>query len=529
MTQSDIDNINFTFPLERQIQQQEMKDSGWRFDKLYSMTYYFYKTNEMNGSNYIKIPLRSNAILNIENNVKYCFLWSILASLYPCNNNHPNRVSNYKQYFNELNIQGFDFSRGFKCIDVHKFNETNNLSVNVFELVFYPDQNQWKHKLIPIEISKNDSAGVIDLAIYKNHYVLIKKLNTFLGDHNKKFICRRCLCSYTSENMLIKHKPKCENNDITTIKTSNIPHLHREKLFHKNPLYFRIYADFEADNEKDNSIVGNKTINIYKQNPVLNGYHIISELEDVLKSDYYNSPLGYNNVNWFVDEVIKLENKMAFYFKNTNKDFIMTDKDEEDYKNDNICRFCEKLIESDKVRDHCHLTGSYRGPAHNTCNINVTQKQSNFIPFIFHNLSNYDCHMFFKKLVDKKNDKVKFDIIPKTNEEYISVTYGCIRFIDSYRFLSSSLDSLVKTSVDISDKKLKNFKDEIVDKDEISNIVSKMEENYTEEILNLEEDERTIKNLKKFYPEEIGNLEEALLNYMGEKDLKILKRGFPDK
>ena len=50
----------------------------------------------------------------------------------------------------------------------------------------------------------------------------------------------------------------------------------------------------------------------------------------------------------------------------------------------------------------------------------------------------------FKKLVVKKNEKVKFDIIPKTNEEYISVTYGCFRFIDSYRFLSSSLDSLVK-------------------------------------------------------------------------------------
>ena len=53
--------------------------------------------------------------------------------------------------------------------------------------------------------------------------------------------------------------------------------------------------------------------------------------------------------------------------------------------------------------------------------------------------------MFFKKLVDKKNDKIKFDIIPKTNEEYISVAYGCIRFIDSYRFLSSGLDSLVKS------------------------------------------------------------------------------------
>ena len=108
---------------------------------------------------------------------------------------------------------------------------------------------------------------------------------------------------------------------------------------------------------------------------------------------------------------------MAFYFKNTKKDVIKTEKDEEDFESNIICRFCEKNIESDKVRDHCHLTSDYRGVAHNTCKISVTQDKSNFIPFIYHNFSNYVCHMFFKKLVDKKNYKVKFDIIPKTNEE----------------------------------------------------------------------------------------------------------------
>ena len=113
---------------------------------------------------------------------------------------------------------------------------------------------------------------------------------------------------------------------------------------------------------------------------------------------------------------------------------------------------------SDKVRDHFHLTGKYRGPAHSKCNIIVTQDKSSIIPFVFHNFSNYDCHLFFKKLVDKKNWKVKFDIIPKTNEEYISVTYGCIRFIDSYRFLSSNLDSLVRTLVDNNHKTLKKLK-----------------------------------------------------------------------
>ena len=135
---------------------------------------------------------------------------------------------------------------------------------------------------------------------------------------------------------------------------------------------------------------------------------------------------------------------MTSDFKNTKKDIVMTEEDEEDFDNNNICRFCEQNIESDKVRDHCHLTDNYRRPEHSKFNINVTQKQSKFIPFTFHKFSNYDCHMFFIRLVDKKNDKVKFDIIPKTNEEYISLTYGCIRFADSYRFLPMSLDGLDK-------------------------------------------------------------------------------------
>ena len=101
--------------------------------------------------------------------------------------------------------------------------------------------------------------------------------------------------------------------------------------FIRNLLYFRIYADFEADKEKVNSSIGNKATNIYKQKPILNGYRIVSELEEVLKSGCYKSPLGYENVDWFVDEIIKLENKMAFYFKNTNKGVNMTEEDRGDF------------------------------------------------------------------------------------------------------------------------------------------------------------------------------------------------------
>ena len=62
---------------------------------------------------------------------------------------------------------------------------------------------------------------------------------------------------------------------------------------------------------------------------------------------------------------------MALFFKNTKKT-LMTEEDAEDYRKKNICQFCEKIIQSDKVRVHCHLTGRYRSPAQNKYIINVT-------------------------------------------------------------------------------------------------------------------------------------------------------------
>ena len=154
-----------------------------------------------------------SAILNFENDDKFCFIWSILANyiLFLIQKiGDSTGVSNYRQYFTELNIEGFGFTDGLKCNDVNKFENLNKLSINVFDLNFYPDQNTWKDKLIPIEVSKHDSDKKIDLLFYKNEYVLIKKLKVTLGNPNCNHVCRKCLSSYTFQNMLIKPKEKRE-------------------------------------------------------------------------------------------------------------------------------------------------------------------------------------------------------------------------------------------------------------------------------------------------------------------------------
>ena len=106
---------------------------------------------------------------------------------------------------------------------------------------------------------------------------------------------------------------------------------HGKKYSHRNPSLFRIYAHFQADNDINNTHKVSKTTNVYKQNPVPNGYNILSELNDVLESGYYNSRSGYNNVNCFVEEVIKLENKMAFCFKNIYENNIFSKENEDNF------------------------------------------------------------------------------------------------------------------------------------------------------------------------------------------------------
>ena len=81
--------------------------------------------------------MSTSAILKIGKDDKDCFLWSILAHIHPCQINHPERISNFLQDFNELDIDGFDFSQRFNCSDVHRFDKFHKLSLKIFEKSFY--------------------------------------------------------------------------------------------------------------------------------------------------------------------------------------------------------------------------------------------------------------------------------------------------------------------------------------------------------------------------------------------------------
>ena len=166
----------------------------------------------------------------------------------------------------------------------------------------------------------------------------------------------------------------------------------------------------------------------------------------------------------------------------------------------------------------------YRGPAHDKRSVNVKQKHSIFIAVVFHYISVYDCHLFFKELIVKKKDKVELVTDSMTNEKCISVTNGCIRLKALYRFISVSVGFLVETIVGNNHKTIADFKTS-VGEDNILNIVEKIESQISRDGYN----NKTFEDVGKDFPDEIEKFGETSNNYMSENDPKILKTEFLDQ
>ena len=167
-----------------------------------------------------------------------------------------------------------------------------------------------------------------------------------------------------------------------------------------------------------------------------------------------NEDIGQKFVEMLEEDIKRIREKFNF-----SKKMIFTEKDQSAFEKATVCWICQGEFDETqkKVRDHCHFTGKFRGAAHNLCNLKF--KKPNFTPVIFHNLSGYDSHLFVKNLGKSEGD---IKCIPNNEEKYISFSKDIvvvgeyenkkgekkkimheIRFIDSFKFMASSLDSLV--------------------------------------------------------------------------------------
>ena len=200
---------------------------------------------------------------------------------------------------------------------------------------------------------------------------------------------------------------------------------------------FVVYADFEAFTTQistcspdDNSSYTNQ----YQKHKPCGFCYYVKPVDD----EIFPPVLKHYTIKNPNDNVAKVlvknleEDIIDIYdqFKH-KKNMKITRKEEQGFKRATVCHICEgpfgKTEDEAKVRDHCHLTGKYRGAAHNQCNLNF--KLPKFYPVIFHNLSGYDTHMFIKELAELKDPlqdvglsetKGEINCIARTEENYIS-------------------------------------------------------------------------------------------------------------
>ena len=356
-------------------------------------------------------------------------------------------------HFYKLKLKGLEFPMRIK--DVPKFENLNNLNVNVFELT----NSVRSSALTPIHINTNYDQPQIDLLLFENHYCLITKLHCLINKNSHmKWVCRRCLTAFSSEDILNQHIDYCQKQQLTNITFSWKDHLKFEDYHMKIPLPIRVYADFECINQPQNDPKGDPKV-LYKQIAIAVGFYLIS-----LFGNQYYSYFGVDCVTWFVNEMMTLEELALEYFK-TDLELEITPQEEESFQQSKVCWLCENPLGDEKVRDHDHLTGKYRGAAHNRCNLNCKKKSSSFVPIFFHNFSGYDCHLIFEEVLTQAYKMgCEPKIIPKSMENYVSIQVDCFRFLDSFRFLSSGLDKLVKSINSFPIMDSNNFENKLLKK-----------------------------------------------------------------
>ena len=214
---------------------------------------------------------------------------------------------------------------------------------------------------------------------------------------NKKYFCKSCLQCFSSKNVLTKHKEVCLSiNGAQSVRLEKGT-IEFKNYFKQIPVPFKIYADFECNLKSVESYEGSYSKKYQDHLPCNFAYKLVCVDDKFTKSlVIFRSE---NAVYKFIEVILKeYQYCQKVMKKHCNKDLIMSEKEDGQFRLSNTCWICEKLIDDDdeEVRDHCHLSVKYRGAAHWSCNINLQLTKK--ISVIFHNLRGYDSHLIFDEL-----------------------------------------------------------------------------------------------------------------------------------
>ena len=442
--------------------------SNWNIKEVVQLEIHTVEYNPNKGSSYIDLPSwikNKKAIINIKNKDDKCFLWCILRYLHP-KERDAEWIGDLKKYEYSLNTKSINFPMDVK--DIKKFEKLNPQLPEIN--VFYEED---KNDIRPAREVKRDCKNTIDLFLIeedgKKHYTLVKNFHRLIRSQKTKskdgkiFICKRCFSHSTKEELLDKHIKYCSNNKTAVVKMPEPnTYLYFKNYYKQLPIPFVVYADFECFTKPMNTCSPNPkdsyNYNYQKHEPSGFCFYVKGIAGKSIKPIIYTKTSEDEDISKvFLEKLTEVTKGIYNDFYLRPKPLIMNSKTQKSFEQAVKCHICSGELRNDKVRDHCHFTGQYRGAAHNKCNLMC--KKPKILPVIFHNLQGYDAHLFIKQLGKLDGD---LTCIPSTEEKYISFSksikvgeYYClklgkmcpinfeIRFLDSFKFLQTSLANLV--------------------------------------------------------------------------------------
>ena len=460
--------------IEEQMQKvQDAEGSGWQFMVVENIKLHTTRWDPLNAGSYIDLPAfleNKNAFINMKNMDEKCFMWCVLRVLNPKDKNAERIDKDLKSKQDTLNMQGIRYPVSFRDIDRFE-SQNSNISISV---IGYDEKNK---RVYPLKISRYTGCEHdITLLLIKDgekkensHYCLVKNMSALIfsqiNNHKgTRNICLNCFSGYNTKQALDNHKEYCYNNEcVKTIMPPKGTFLRFKNFLHSEKAPFAIYADFESLTKEMHNCDPNPnksyTKKYQKHEPISFVYYIKCFIDGaykpILRKYTKTTPEDKDAMDVFISW---LEEDVKDIANIEPKEMIFTEEDREQFNKASDCWICGETLGNDRVRDHCHYTGRYRGPAHNNCNLKFRKPKS--ISVLFHNLTGYDSHLFIKKL-GSPDEKENIDCIPNNEEKYISFSKTIktghytnkkgeikdktfkIVFKDSLKFMGSSLGALV--------------------------------------------------------------------------------------
>ena len=426
---------------ESQIDEYSQRGSGWRMIKVEIIELRIVKFRPMKGGcldNPLPLQLvKKTKSLRTVKCTTDCFMYSVLAALHPMD--HADRPSRYEPF---LDFYDFSMARGLVSLhQIKKFEEKNNISINVYT---FDDDDK---VVIPLKIVEENLSKHVNLCLYNDHFHTITRFESFVRGKNHNRCCPRCLFHFRDQIKLDSHLEFCKKIDPQRVSMpgGDFLFVSRNRFDKESKHPFIIYADFETFSLP----TSNETGELKQNEPCSFGLVVVNWKQQVIHSNFYR---GDNPAFTFLQSLNNLTEFLDQYLKDHSFPVLnMTPSDEIAMRNSKYCHICLNPLKGITVRDHDHLTGKFRGAAHQECNINYQVPK--YIPVVFHNLKNFDGHIIINSLKSGmfKNPP---QIIAQTIERYVGFVLDRFKFIDSLAFLPSSLDNL---SSDLSDAKKIHF------------------------------------------------------------------------